>query len=202
MRRAAAIVLCALCLFAAASGEGISGQHIDTFIEYYKESLDFINDNDGRHLLPLIISTAASDKEDGKMHYEIPGDVLHLSLRTDASGEVVERCEITLTAPQNLQHGSAEYRDFATSGYHSYALLMAMDAHADAAERYELVTDVNEGMADDGVYAVQLGVYALKCTRENGTARLLFEHIQARGTPEPTPEPTPIPEADDGMDHG
>lgn len=191
---ATAALLCALCIFSSALGEGIYGQHYDTFLRYYGESLIFINENDDRHLLPLTISDHASD--DGKTLHEINDKALTMSLVTDEYDEVVERCEITLTAPDNMEYGTAEYRDFAALGYHSYALLMAMDASAEASERYRLVTDVVSGMADDGAYSVQLGVYSLKCTREGSKATLLFEHTQTlkpaeQTGDEPTAEPAP-----------
>lgn len=36
-----------------------------------------------------------------------------------------------LTAPAGMSYGTSEYNDFVTSGYHSYALLMAMHTAAD-----------------------------------------------------------------------
>ena len=64
---------------------------------------------------------------------ELLGDVLRVTIRLDQSNKVIETCEIVLTAPPGMSYGTSEYNDFTTSGYHSYALLMAMHTAADPA---------------------------------------------------------------------
>ena len=88
-----------------------------------------------------------------------------------------------------MSYGTSEYNDFVTSGYHSYALLMAMHTAADPAVRYGLVTAVNDGLlAGEGTYATQVGVYTLNCTRADNVATLTFENTLA-ATPEPQATP-------------
>lgn len=211
MRKRLMILLLLLLLPAAARGEGVSGQAYRTFEEYYKDDLVFINENANRHLLPLVIASSSSQVGDGRKFYQILGDVLSMTIRTDPSGEVIERCEITLTAPAGMELGNAVYNDFAISGYHSYALLMAMDVSASAYERYAMVTKVEEGMKrNDGVYSVQVGVYALNCQRQNGTVSIVFDNaLSAPADPawgstpaaDQTPSPVEMP-VDEGAGLG
>lgn len=180
----------ALLCFAAtgASASTFSGQSYATFAEFYQEDISFINKNDSRHLLPLVIAKRNSDLEDGRLIYELMGDTLSLSIMTDPSGEIIESCIISLTAPPDMEYGNAAYNDFAISGYHSYALLMAMHTDPSAAERYQLVTDVVNGMAEGGGrYMRQLGVYTLSCVREGSTATLSFVNNRAQTAPEDEP---------------
>lgn len=115
--------------------------------------------------------------------------MLSVSIRLDQTNEIIERCQIVLTAPAGMSYGTAEYNDFATSGYHSYALLMAMHTAADPAVRYGLVTAVNEGLAaGEGSYSTQVGVYSLQCTQEGNVATITFENTLA-ATPEPQATP-------------
>ncbi|MEA4999537.1 MAG: hypothetical protein VB087_09140 [Candidatus Limiplasma sp.] len=191
MKRVLATLL-VLLLLAPAAALALTGQSYTTFSDYYRENVTFINDNDNRHLLPLVLSQRASGDNDGRTLYELIGDVLSVTVTADSAG-VVEECEIRLTAPQGLAYGTTLYNDFAISGYHSYAFLMAMDVHEDPAARYGLVTDVVEGMrSQEGSYARQLGAYTLTCSRENTTAVLSFRN---NGVPleTPVPEPTETP---------
>jgi len=171
------LLLLPLALFASAFAEtpAISGQSYLTFSRYYQANVDFINKNDNRHLLPLVIANRGNASGDGRFTYELIGDTLALSILTDPSDTVIERCTITLTAPSGMEYGNALYNDFAISGYHSYALLMAMHADPDPVRRYQLVTEVVEGLAlGGGEYSQQLGVYTLTCTRGGNTAVLDF----------------------------
>lgn len=177
-----------------AQGTSISGQSYDAFAKYYKEDVSFINDNDRRHLLPLILAKRTNETGDGGIYYELLGDTLNVVLTTEPTGEVIESCVITLTAPQGMEYGSAVYQDFAISGYHSFALLMAMHADPEPARRYELVTDVVNGMAEgNGAYTRQVGVYTLSCTRKDNVAVLEFHNNRM---PEP-PVPEESPSAED-----
>ena len=67
-----------------------------------------------------------ANADGGHRMYELLGDVLRVTIRLDQSNQIIERCEIVLTAPAGMSYGTSEYNDFVTSGYHSYALLMAM----------------------------------------------------------------------------
>ena len=128
--------------------------------------------------------------------------MLSVSVVTDAQG-VIESCSITLTAPANMEYGSAVYNDFAISGYHSYAFLMAMDTHTDPAQRYQLVSDVVEGLkSGGGFYSRQLDAYTLTCTRGDGKATLDFENgATPSASPSSNPDATPAP-SDNGGDGG
>ncbi len=171
------LLLCLLpaLLAGSALASSVSGQSYDTFAKYYKADVSFINDNDNRHLLPLVIAKDLDPLHEGALIYSLMGDTLQLTVLTDPSGLVIESCTITLTAPQGLEYGTALYNDFAISGYQSYALLMAMHTDPDPARRYSLVTEVVEGMSvGNGTYERQLGVYTLTCTRQNNVAELKF----------------------------
>ncbi|MEG0493581.1 MAG: hypothetical protein RR696_10305 [Clostridia bacterium] len=190
-----------LSTFTAAYADALSGQRYDVFLQYYDENFAFIDENDNRHLLPLVIAKRNSDENDGRLYYELFGDVLSMTVRTDPTGEVIELCQIILTAPQGMEYGNSLYLDFSISGYHSYALLMAMSAETTALKRYELVNTVVNGMKEaNGKFVTQEGLYTLTCTRENGTATLTFEHTLAMGTPEPQTKPseTAVPQEADG----
>lgn len=203
------ILLCTLLLLVltaiSTSALAISGQPYETFLDYYEDDLEFINENANRHLLPLVVAKRDSDERDGRILYEIYGDVLSLTIRTDPTGEVIEMCQIIMTAPVGMEYGDSAYNDFAISGYHSYAMLMAMDARTEASERYNLVTSVVEGMAaNEGQYSTQVGVYTLTCTRVNNVATLTFENSlvpapEESVDPDATADPdaTPAPENDD-----
>ena len=214
MGKRIAILFLLLCLPLAAGGESVSGQSYQTFETYYKDDLIFINENANRHLLPLVIASSASEVGDGRMFYQIMGDVLSMVIRTDPSGKVIERCEITLTAPSGMEVGNAVYNDFAISGYHSYALLMAMDASPNAYDRYAMVTMVEDGLKQNGgAFSVQVGVYALNCQRQNGAMYMVFDNALSAPAPavtggetpaagtEPTPAPIDMPE-DEGAGMG
>ena len=192
-----------LLLLTPAFALALTGQSYTTFDAYYRENITFINDNDNRHLLPMVLSQSASGDRDGRTLYELIGDVLSVTVTADSAG-VVEECEIRLTAPQGLAYGTTLYNDFAISGYHSYAFLMAMDVNEDPATRYALVTDVVEGMrAQEGSYTRQLGAYTLTCSRENTTAVLAFRN---NGVPVETPVPdvteTPAPDGSAAPEDG
>ena len=200
-RAARAVGLGLLALIVMISGAvaetALSGRSYADFAQSYQENIAFINENDGRHMLPLVIAGNRSDVNGARMLYELAGDVLTLKVTTDSSGAVIESCRITLTAPEGMTYGSAQYEDFTISGYHSYALLMAMAVSPTAAERFALVTEVNEGLAaHDGLYLAQVGAYTLRCTRQGNTAELLFENARVYREQEPEPTETLNPEED------
>lgn len=199
IKRLLPFILALMLLMPCASAQSVSGLTYDDFTRLYADNLDFINDNAGRHLLPLIPANRDAEWHDGREYYEIYGDVLTLSIRTDPSGEIIETCVITLTAPANMSYGSSVHRDFTTSGYQSYGMLMAMAAGETAYDRYQLVTDVEEGLKNGGgVYHRQIGVYQLEAVSQNGAVTMTFTNATAAPTPspEPTPSPTPDPNAE------
>ena len=133
-------LLTGLACLIGAQAATISGRGYEDFEASYADNLNFINENTGRHLLPLVLAKGDANADGGHRMYELLGDVLRVSIRLDQSNQVIERCEIVLTAPAGMSYGTSEYNDFVTSGYHSYALLMAMHTAADPAVRYGLVT--------------------------------------------------------------
>ncbi len=200
-------LLAVLLLLAPTGALALTGQSYATFDSYYQEDLSFINQNGNRHLLPMVLSRSGGTGEDSRTYYTLMGDVLSVTVTVDITG-VIEACEIQLTAPANMTYGDSVYNDFAISGYHSYAYLMAMDASSDSTERYALVTDVVEGLKNsDGVYTRQLGSYTLNCTRADGVAVLRFTNNGVPGAtigPDsgatPDPDATPAPEDEDWAD--
>lgn len=177
----------------SAAASSLSGQSYALFSKYYQEDITFINQNAGRYLIPLSLAKGPGGQE-GRTTYSLMGDTLHVLLSMDSGGQVIESCVITLTAPAGMEYGNALYNDFAISGYQSYALLMAMHTDPDPARRYQLVTDVVEGMAaSGGEYRRQLGVYTLTCTRQDNVAELRFDIKALQATPEPD---QPGPEGD------
>ncbi len=204
----ALLLVCAMLVCApAAMGDTLNGRQYEAFLQSYEENIAFINQNTGRHLLPLVLTRGESNEDGGHRAYELYGDVLRVTVRLDQTNQVIELCQIVLTAPVGLSYGTAEYNDFATSGYHSYALLMAMHTAPEPAARYKLVTAVNEGMeASDGLYQTQVGLYSLTATRVQNAATIVFEHPKAQEelAPAPTDDPEdgaePAPEnEDDGV---
>lgn len=188
--RAGALLVSALLALAwsAAGASTLSGQGYALFSKYYKEDIAFINTNGNRHLIPLAIAKTSNGQDGKPIVYSLMGDTLNVTLTMNDSGDVIESCVITLTAPSGLEYGNAVYNDFAISGYQSYALLMAMHTDPDPVKRYGLVTDVEAGIqAGNGSYQRQLGVYTLTCTRQNNVAELRFEIKALQETPPPLP---------------
>lgn len=197
MRKWMLCLTAALLLFTSAAGaEGVIGLSYEDYMACYAENLDFINDNRGRHLLPLIPAKRDAGWGDGRLYHEIYGDVLSLVIRTEPVGKIIESCQITLTAPPNMTYGDSVYRDFSTSGFQSYGMLMAMSNAATPYERYLLVEELENGLATGGgVFRKQVGVYQLEATSENGTVTILFTNSTGNPTPSPVPRETPLPEA-------
>lgn len=197
MRKWLIIFFCLMLLFVTGAGaEAVSGLRYDDFLASYAENLDFINDNASRHLLPLIPAKRDTGWGDGRLYYELPGDVLTMTIRTDVTGELIEQCTISLTAPADMSYGSTIHRDFTTSGYQSYGLLMAMSPAETAYDRYQLVMDVEKGLSTgSGVFHAQIGVYSLEAVSLDGTVVMNFTNSTAKPTPSPVPTASPVPEA-------
>ena len=175
--------ICAATLWAGlasfALGEVVpeEGQPYELFQNYYRENVDFINRNDNRHLLPLILSKQERQAESGAAAYELNNKALQVQVQTDRFGNLIQTCVITLEVPVGMEYGGAGYQEFAISGYQSYAFLMAMYPSADLVERYSLVVDTNEGIATgQGSFTRQVGAYTLTCSRARNVAVLTFEN--------------------------
>lgn len=174
MRRILACILL-LCALTGAAAADDFGQSYERFQTLYAENVTFINENTGRHLLPLDFE-AAFDGE-GERIYVLASGALSAQVKLDDLASQIASCLVTLTAPEGMTYGDSLHNDFTTSGYHSYALLMAMHGSPDAAQRYALVEAVNSGLAaNGGAYETQVGDYRLTCRSENGVATMLFEN--------------------------
>lgn len=176
MMRKLLSILMLLCLLSGMAAAEDLGRSYEDFEALYADSILFINANTGRHLLP---HTPSRDYDsNGKRLYRIQSGALDVEIHLDDQAQQIASCRIILTAPANMKYESAQHRDFTTSGYHSYALMMAMAEGAAAYDRYALVTEVNAGLAAsaDGLYETYAGDYRLTCTRTDGVATLLFEN--------------------------
>lgn len=180
MRKLFAILLLLCALTGAATADDF-GQSYDLFQTLYAENVNFINDNTGRHLLPLDFK--GDFDSEGERIYVLSSGALDVQLKLDDLASQIAWCQITLTAPADMSYGDSKHNDFTTSGYHSYALLMAMHKAAAPAQRYALVEEVNNGLAaGGGVYETQVGDYRLACQSQNGVATMRFENELLMGT--------------------
>lgn len=174
MRKLFAILLL-LCALTGTAAADDFGQSYDLFQALYAENVNFINDNTGRHLLPLDFK--GDFDSEGERIYVLSSGALDVQLKLDDLASQIAWCQITLTAPADMSYGDSKHNDFTTSGYHSYALLMAMHKAAAPAQRYALVEEVNNGLAaGGGVYETQVGDYRLACQSQNGVATMRFEN--------------------------
>lgn len=174
MRKLFALVLL-LCALTGAAGADDFGQSYDLFQTLYAENVKFINDNTGRHLLPLTFN--GTFDEAGERILELTSGALYAQIKLDDLAQQIAYCQITLTAPAGMAYGDSLHSDFTTSGYHSYALLMAMSEAENPFDRYALVEEVNNGLAASaGAYETQVGDYVLTCTSQDGVASMLFEN--------------------------
>jgi len=190
MRKLLALILL-LCALTGAAAADDFGQSYDLFQALYAENVDFINQNTGRHLLPLTFS-GEFDGE-GDRIYVLNSGALAAEIKLDDLAEQIAYCRITLTAPSGMSYGDSLHNDFTTSGYQSYALLMAMSGAPTPHERYALVEEVNTGLAANaGAYETQVGDYVLSCTSQNGAAIMLFENELLMGTGLETEEEAPV----------
>ena len=192
-RLTALLLLLALGLLLPVGALALTGQSYDTFETYYKANVEFINANAGRHLLPMVLSQRKSDTLTGGTEYDVLGDVLTVSVSVDADGVIVD-CEIHLLKPSGMEYGNSVYNDFAISGYHSYAFLMAMNAAPQPADRYALVSDVESGLkAQNGIYERQIGAYTLSCNLNPDQGVTFNFHNNGVLMETPVPEGTPKP---------
>lgn len=149
----------------------------EQFIGRYAGNLEFINEQEGRHLISLIFS---SGENEGDLRvYNLAGDVVSARLRTRGTNRQMVMLQVTLTAPQGMQAGTTEYADFVTSGYHCYALLMAMRSDDTPAERWPLIEELNNGLAGNNEYRTMVGPYNLTARRsdEGNTVTFVFSSL-------------------------
>lgn len=167
------ILLAAALLISCACAEGI-GCTYKAFEASYAENVVFINENTGRMLLPHSLERDYDDL--GKRMYRINRGALAVEMHMDESGERIAQLIVTLTAPAQMSYGDLTYTDFATAGYHSYAILMAMDPAENPVDRYSVVERVNWGIKHTGgMFETSVGDYSLLCRSENGVATLTFD---------------------------
>lgn len=198
MRKRCFVLLLLFCLLCAAAAQavGASGMPLSTFALNYEEDVYLINNNTGRHLLPLRIAQESVNENTRQIRFSIIGDTLALTGTTDSDGQVVDTCQITLTLPADYQSNQLSQSDYEISGYHCYALLMAMDGSATAADRYALVQQAELALRDalaDGQtsFSFIVGLYTLTGERTDTSMRLYFENNTLKPTASPEPEPTP-----------
>ena len=169
------LILALILLTGLANAEDF-GRSYREFNALYAENIVFINENTGRHLLPHT-PVREYDSQSRRL-YRISGGALNTVIYLDELDQQIASCQITLTAPANMRYGDATYNNFTTAGYHSYALIMAMDQSATAYERYALVTMINEGLAaNGGTFETQVGDYRLTCTYLIGVAVMRFDNV-------------------------
>ena len=166
------IILAAALLLSGACAEGI-GQTYKAFEASYAENVVFINENTGRMLLSHSLERDYDSR--GKRMYRINRGALAMEMHMDESGERIASLTVTLTAPSHMSYGDTTYTDFATAGYHSYAILMAMDPSKQPVERYSVVERLNWGVKHTGgLFETEVGDYAVLCRSENGMAQISF----------------------------
>ena len=174
MRKLFAMLL-VLCALSGAAAADDFGQSYDRFLDQYAENIKFINANTSRHLLPLDFKGDFDSL--GERIYVLSSGALEVEIKLDDLASQIARCQITLTAPSGMTYGDSRHNEFTVSGYHSYALLMAMSKAETAFDRYALVEEVNNGLAANaGAYETQVGDYVLTCTSQDGVATMLFEN--------------------------
>lgn len=185
-------VLAAALLFTLllpACALALTGQSYKTFDEYYQTNLRHFNDYEGRHLIPLILARRQSDKADGRVFYDLSGDILSVYVTVDAEG-IVEECEVRLAFPQDGGSNANVMNDYYNLNYQCVAFQVAMDPHADVQDRLLLATDIRDGLAaGQGAYTRQLGAYTLTCTLVNGN--MVVTNFRNNGVPVITPTPAP-----------
>lgn len=193
MRRA--FVLFLLLLLLPAAAQALTGQTYETFDAYYQENLRHFNDYEGRHLIPLILARKQSEKADGRAYYTLAGDILTVSVTTDADG-IIETCEVRLAFPKDNSSNTNVMNDYYNLNYQCVAFQIAMDPRTDVNERLRLAAEIRDGLAaGQGTYTRQLGAYTLTCTLVDGY--MVVADYQNSGvqldTPTPAPADTPAP---------
>lgn len=196
------VVLLMVLFLLTCNGTALAADETDNRIEYqkyincYSDNIIFINNNTGRSLLPLVFSSGETENE--LRVYRIYGDVLSATVKTKGTSRGIVWLQIILTAPKNMVYGDQTYKDFVTSGYHSYALLMGMNASSDPLVRYALVTAVNNGLSQNDLYEDRVGDYKLLCERKDNQVILTFGWREWE--PQPAPIESPAEEDSDESD--
>ncbi|MBP3645702.1 MAG: hypothetical protein J6K55_04685 [Clostridia bacterium] len=203
MKKLFAFLLAAALLLSGACAEGI-GQSYKEFEASYAENVVFINENTGRMLLPHSLERDYDAR--GKRMYRINRGALAVEMHMDESGERIASLTVTLAAPAHMSYGDTTYTDFATAGYHSYAILMAMDGSEKPVDRYSLVERLNWGVKQTGgLFETEVGDYAVLCRSENGIATITFScgmlmprKVEEEATAAPEIDITDSPEGEEG----
>lgn len=198
------LAVAALCVWLPAAALALTGQSITTFETYYSEDLAYINENTGRHMLPIELGTQPLD-DTGRMQYFSYSDALHVTIAADPAG-VIESCEIRLLLPEGAAEGNSLYLSFVAANYHCLALLMAMHVSTDAAGRYLLAEEIGKGLEDNhGAYERRFGSYDISSVKVVGEGAV-FTFTNSGLTPAATEppaeggEPTPVPQEDTDED--
>ena len=129
---------------------------------YYKENVSFINENTGRHMLPIELEV--TDLGDaGRKQYSVYSDALNVTVAADSAG-IIETCEIRLLYPEGAQQGNSLYLDYTAANYHSIAFIMAMHVSPAPESRFYLAEELrHELQVNFGAYQRQLGAYTISC---------------------------------------
>ncbi|HPJ01422.1 MAG TPA: hypothetical protein PKU80_01090 [Candidatus Limiplasma sp.] len=184
-----------LLLWLPAGALALTGQTFSTFQTYYRENVSFINDNEGRHMLPIELSMADLN-DNGRKQYSVYSVALNVTVTVDGEG-IIETCEIRLIYPEGAQQGNSLYLDYVTAQYHSLAFIMAMHVSPTPDSRYFLADEIrNELRNNFGAYERQLGSYTISCVSVAGEGAV-FTFTNNSLTPAlddpwdggPTPEP-------------
>lgn len=169
------LVLLLLCP-AAMADPGEDYTSYESFIGRYAGNLDFINENEGRRLINLIF--ASGDTQGQTRVFRIEGDILNAQMYTMTSQRRIVGLMVTLTAPADMATNDASRQDFTTSGYQCYALLMAMRGEEKPAERFGLITELNNGVRYQEKYSTFVGPYTLTARRKApGSMEFTFSSV-------------------------
>lgn len=194
MRRLLCLMLMLMMTFPAARADDF-GQTYDAFIASYAENITLLNLSAGRMLLPL--SPQRDYDSDSRRFYRINSGSLAAEIHMDESGKVISRCQIILTAPEGMRHGDRLHADFTVSALHSYALIMAMDKAPTAYDRYALVQQIENGLAQTDDYYMDAGDYRLACTRSGSSVTFVFEHALLAPSEPIVPQDDDVPDEEE-----
>ena len=196
MRKLLCLILLLILACPAALADDF-GQTYEAFTASYAENITALNASANRMLLP---HTPQRDYDSrSRRFYRINSGSLAAEIHMDDTGKVISRCQIILTAPEGMRHGSAQHSDFTVSALHCYALIMAMDKSPTPYERYALVQQVEAALAQADEYRTGAGDYRLTCTRGGQSVTFVFENaLMLPADPDPvTPEEDDVPDEEE-----
>ena len=176
---------------------------VGTFEELYADNVVFINKHEGRYLLP---HTLERDYDaNAKRLYRVNRGALSMEMHMADDNETIASCTLILTAPMGLTLGTVVYNDFATAGYHCYAMLMAFHPGAAPEDRLSIVDEVNWGLKQyGGTYQTHVGDYTVSSKTENNVATIIIsnELLMPASTPAPAETPDDAPDEGNTEDDG